>query len=108
MLPQQEIIETVINDGIGQIYYLLPLPFISLVVAISIWLGFTKIDGTFVKGYKIYNIFSALILAAVIYFFVPVDKQVVNDIPTLIISVVFSGLFIEIFVFLRKKKTRRK
>ena len=97
----------IISDGIGQLYYLLPIPFIAFILAVSIWLGFTRLNGETKKYYKLYNIISALILATVAYFFIPVDKRFINDIPTLIISIISSGVFVEIFVFWRKKKYKK-
>ena len=89
----QIIPKEIINDGIGQIYYLLPIPFIALILGISIWLGFTRINGQTNKFYKLYNVISAISLAVIAHFTIPVDDRVVKDIPTLIFSIVFSGVF---------------
>ena len=96
----------IINEGVGELFYMLPLPFIAAVVSISIWLGFTKIDGTTKKKYKLYNVISAVSIAALAHFTIPVGEAKVHDIPTLIISIVFSGVALEIFVYWRKKKNK--
>lgn len=98
----------IVNDGIGQLYYLLPLPFIALVLGTSIWLGFTKLSGVVKTNYKLYNVITAIIFAAISYFIIPVDESKVNDIPTLIISIISSGVVVEIFIYWRQKKTRLK
>lgn len=106
-MNDQLIPKEIISDGIGQIYYILPIPFIALILAISIWVGFTKLNGEVLKGYKVYNALIAVSLATVAYYTIPVDQLKVNDIPTLIVAVITSGLFIEIFVYWRKKKSKK-
>jgi hypothetical protein len=98
----------IISDGVGQIYYLLPIPFIVMVLMASIWLGIIKLDGTKVKFYKIYNALIAVAYAVIAHFYIPVDERIVNDIPTLVISIVASGVSIEIFSYWRKRKTDKK
>jgi len=102
-MNEQLIPKEIISDGIGQIYYLLPIPFIVLVLVMSIWLGFTNLNGETVKGYKVYNVLTALGLAVLAHFTISVYDRVVKDIPTLIIRIVFLVLFIDIFIFWRKK-----
>ena len=94
----------IINEGIGEIYYLLPVPFIVLVIMASVWLGIIKWNGNKIKNYKFYNAVIAIVYAVIAYYTIPVDERKVNDLPTLIISIVASGFFIELFVYWRKRK----
>ena len=96
----------IISEGIGEIYYLLPIPFIVLVLMASIWLGIISLDGTRVKMYKLYNAIIAISYAVLAHFTIPVDDRKVNNIPTLIISIVSSGVIVEIFLYWRKKKQK--
>jgi hypothetical protein len=109
MTPQPDILpKEAISEGIGELFYLLPLPFILTVLGISIWFGIIKLDGTVLKGYKIYNLIIIVGLSALAHFTIPIDEELkVRDIPTLIMSAVFSGVFIEIFIFWRKKKNEK-
>jgi hypothetical protein len=108
MIQQQIIPKEIISEGIGEIYYLLPIPFIALVLMASIWLGIINLDGTKVKLYKLYNAIIAISYAVMAHFFIPVDERKINDIPTLVISIVASGVFVEIFLYWRKNKSKKK
>ena len=107
-MSQQLIPKEIINEGIGELYYLLPIPFIALVIMASIWLSIIGWDGSRKKYYKLYNAIIAIAYAAVAYFFIEVDKTQVNNIPTLIISIVSSGFCIELVLYYRKRKHSKK
>lgn len=101
IIPQQAI-----SEGLGEVFYLLPLPFIIMVIGVSLWLGIIRLNGSSVKLYKLYNTIVAVSLAVIAHFTIPVDEVKVNDIPTLIVAIISSGVFIEIFIYWRKKKNK--
>ena len=96
-----------ISEGLGEVFYLLPIPFIALVIGMSLWLGIIKLNGNVVKRYKLYNSLLAVSLAIIAYFTIPIDQLKVKDLPTLIISIIASGAFIEVFIFWRKRKSNK-
>lgn len=97
----------IISEGIGEIYYLLPIPFIALVLMLSVFIGIIRFDGTAIKHYKLYNALIAISYAVIAHFTIPVDERRVNDLPTLIISIVTSGFMIELFLYWRRNKIRK-
>jgi hypothetical protein len=96
-----------IQEGLRGVLELLPLVYVIIVQMAVIALNVVRFDGSTVKYYKAYVLLIAITLAGVAYLFYPEDQVRIRDIPTLIIGCISSLFFTELFIYWRKRKTKK-
>lgn len=103
LLPNSEI-----QESLRTLLNFVPGVLIILVVITVFAFEIVKLDGTYIKYYKIWVIAIALVMGLIAYLFYPVEQLKATDIPALIMSSIISLLIVVIIKNWRKNKTKRK
>ena len=95
-----------INEGLGQLLGLLPIPFILLVLMVVIGFGIVKFDGSAVKYWILYTILTVASLAGIAYLLIPAEDLKIKEASTLVISAIASIFLVRLFIYWRQNKKK--